>query len=327
MAERLDQEFVPHQSEPRRHIRWASPVALWSALGAGVLLFQAVVLGRWIAAGGLHAVPDGDYRISTGRAVLTWIGQGLMFAIIVTCVAVVTYRSRKAREITFDATIVIGFGLSFWLAPLSNARDLVAIGNRYALNVSTWGPYLPGWHGPAPHLQVETVVAASILMYIPVITWVWAQLWLMTRISRRHPEWGMVRLTPIFLLTGALLDAIFEIVLVAGLGMYNYPSANQQLALFGGHWYQIPLGHVIAGILLSTPTAMVWHYANRHGGDIPLFRGTTAFPARARNWLRVLSGIGFTNLVMFGWMLISMNTTLLGTDPMPADMPGWLWPR
>ncbi|MGW1411568.1 spirocyclase AveC family protein [Streptomyces sp. NPDC002403] len=299
----------------------------WSALGVCALAFQTLVFVRWITAGGMHAVPDGNYEISPGRAALTWVGQGAMFTVVVFCVAVTWYRSRKAGRITFDTAIVIGFGLSFWLAPLSNARDLIAIGNRYALNVSTWGPYIPGWDGPHPELQVETVIAASVLMYIPVITWVWAQMWFMTRFSRRWPSWGMVRLLPVFLLSGALLDALFEVILVAGLGMYGYPSANQQLALFGGHWYQVPLGHVIAGILLPTPTAMVWLHARRRGREVHIFRGSAEFAPCTRNWLRILAAVGFTNLVMLGWMVISMNTTMLGTDPMPADMPSWIWPR
>jgi hypothetical protein len=37
--------------------------------------------------------------------------------------------------------------------------------------------------------------------------------------------------------------------------------------------------------------------------------------------------VGFTNLVVLGWMVISMNTTVLGTDPMSADMPSWIWPH
>ncbi|MED7950946.1 spirocyclase AveC family protein [Streptomyces sp. BE303] len=306
--------------------RWRSPVAVWAGCGFVALLAQAVIFARWLAAGDIHSAPK-DFAIPAHRAALVWAEQAAGILIVVCCVIVALRQSRREHNVSWNAALVIGGTFTFWLGFLSCWDRQYAAANRYALNITSWAPYVPGWHGPDPGQQIETLVAAQILMYTALVVWPWGQQLLLRPVLRRKPHWGMIRLLPVLLITGFVTDLVIEGTLITLLGAYSWPTANWSLSLFGGHWYQLPLVNIAIGAvtMASMPTFMLLR-AQRSGRPVHIFQGGERFTRRADAWLRALAGVGFMNVVMaLYWVLIPLLATASGPGPLPPDTPGWLW--
>jgi hypothetical protein len=307
--------------------RRASPITIWAALGVVFLLIQTWILGQWIAGGGLHAVPSGGYDISPVRAAVTWVAQAVVVIVILATGAMIVRGCRRARIVTVDAALFVGCFFTFWQDPLVNYDRLLVVTNRYALNVTTWGPYIPGWHGPHPELQVQTVIAGNILAYLLIFWWLWIPWWLISRVAQLRPQWGMVRLLLASLLIGVLVDLILEIPWVNS-GMYAYSTAPRPLSVFGGHWYQVSIVQILVFLcFLSLPVVMMRLYAQKRGTTVHIFQGSEPLGAtRLSNGLRLLAGIGLVNVVTL-ITVIAMIFIGHSGDPIPVDMPSYLWPR
>ncbi|MFI5783787.1 spirocyclase AveC family protein [Nocardia sp. NPDC051570] len=307
--------------------RYLSPVYLWAAFGVVALVAQVVVLGRWIAAGNIHATPR-DYDISTARMVITWTEQGLMAVGVVGLSIYMVFQSRRAGGVTFWATIVWGNLFTWWLSPVMAYVAPSPIANRYALNVVSWGPYIPGWHTPRPQLHIETFFAAQMFMFPLIVLWVAVQLVCLNYVTRRFPRWSTLRMLPVFFATGMISDFVVEAFFVPITGAYAYPRAIHELSLFGGHWYQLPLINMVLGAcLLSSPeTFMVW-IAQRRNRVVHIFRGSEQMATRVQATMRVLAGLGLANAVMLIYTSLVGAVPLLGTGAVPTDTPGWIWPR
>ncbi|MFE3202326.1 spirocyclase AveC family protein [Embleya sp. NPDC059237] len=306
--------------------RWRSPIALWAGCGIIAVLVQTAIFTRWLAAGNIHSAPK-DFTIPTYRAALIWAEQAVAILIVVFCFVVAWRQSRREHNVSWNAALIIGGTFTFWLGFLSCWDRQYAAANRYALNITSWAPYVPGWHGPYPERQIESIVGAQMLMYTAIIAWPWLQLFLLHPILRRKPHWGLARLIPALLITGLVADLLIEGTLIVLFGAYSWPVANRDLALFGGHWYQLPLVSVAVGAVTMAcmPTFMQLR-AERSGRPVHIFRGGELFARPAHAWLRVLAGVGFMNAVMgLYWVLLPLFATASGPDPLPADMPGWLW--
>jgi hypothetical protein len=68
-------------------------------------------------------------------------------------------------------------------------------------------------------------------------------------------------------------------------------------------------------------------YAQKRDATVHIFQGSELLgAARMRIGLRLLAGIGLANVVMLSTIIASICIGHLG-DPMPADIPSYLWPR
>ncbi|MBF6055022.1 spirocyclase, AveC family [Streptomyces eurocidicus] len=259
--------------------------------------------------------------------VITWTEQWLMIVGVVGLSVYMWFQCRRQGSVTFWATIVWGNLFTWWLSPVMAYVEPSPIANRYALNVVSWGPYLPGWHTPRPELHIETFFAAQMFMFPLIVLWVGMQLVCLNHVTRRFPHWSVRRMLPVFFLTGVVSDIVVEGFFVPLTGAYAYPRALHELSLFGGHWYQMPLINIVLGacLLCSPETFMVW-ISQRRGTTVHIFRGSEHLAPRARSTLRILAGIGLANVVMLVYTALVGAVPLLGTGAVPADTPGWIWP-
>jgi hypothetical protein len=99
-------------------------------------------------------------------------------------------------HITFDAALLLGYFLSFWQSPLFNYEKIALVVTPHSVNVTTWGPYIPGWDSPHPQDQPETLLGLSGAGFITLMTWMWIQAWLTARITRHFPDWTWNQLLP-----------------------------------------------------------------------------------------------------------------------------------
>lgn len=292
----------------------AAPAVFWAAVGAIFLGFAAWVLVRWILGGGLHQVPAGG-QMSPARTVVLWIVQGIIIAADVGIAGLIIRRARREGRIGFDAALFFGYLSAFWMDPVADDRNLVVTFNPHALNVSSWGSYLPGWHGPAG--QAETIFSAGVFAYALLAFWAWLPWLFVCWITKQRPQWGSTRTLVLTAVVAVATEAVLEIAWVLT-GMYSWQS-GAPFALFGGHWYQVPLFELLLiPLLISAPPVIILYRAKRAGADAWPVRGTN------RTWLRVLATAGFVQAAMLAYLVAVVVWTTVFPSHVPADTPLYL---
>lgn len=201
-----------------------SPVGVWSTVGGAALSLQIWVLGRWLTTSDLRSAPPSGYQISGGRMAAAWTLQVVVAATVLTMGVILARRCLRERTVTFDAALYTGLLLSMWQDPIMYWNKLYVVYNQNLPNVETWGPYIPGWHGPdmdgAP--IYESVAGGSGLAYPIVMVWFWLQYKLYRQIARRRPHWSNWRLFLTAAGIGTLIDLPLE-PLFLFTGVFAYP--------------------------------------------------------------------------------------------------------
>lgn len=296
--------------------RCRSPVLFWAGLGVVFLTVEVWVLTRWVVAGGLHSVAArGD--LTRAQVVAHWVVQiGVVLGLLVSAWYAVRSSRNQGRVDAFAALFAGGL-TAFWLDPLYNFQGHVRSLSTQALNVSTWGPFIPGWHGPFPDRQVETVVMASGLVYGLPILWIMMTLVVIKYTARRRPRWGPVRLAIIGALAGTVLDIVVEMAFLPS-GAYSW-GISPTAAIFAGHWYQVPVfDNIVWGVVVCMPPAMMCHLAFRKGADVHFLRGSD------RVVPRLLAGVGLAQLTLLVNIVAIALIASLVAGPQPSDTPGVL---
>jgi hypothetical protein len=301
--------------DPRRRTP-LRPVVVWSGIGVLFLGLILWVLGRWILDGGSHRVdPHGE--MSTARTAALWAWQtanALAFAVFAWHYIA---ESRRAGRVSDNAALFFGFFTTFWISPVLNYREQpLVLFNPHTVSVSSWGPYIPGWHGTQPSRQVETLLAAGGIACALTFCWILATWAVVHRLVRDRPSWGIGQVTTATVVIALVVEVILEtpFVLVGG---YSWTSSS--LSLYGGHWYQLPLyAIVLTPVILVAPTVLLLHYATRTHTDVWPLRGSD------RPTVRLLAGAGWANLNILIWLILLHLASLILSAPAPADTPVWL---
>ncbi|MGW2601540.1 spirocyclase AveC family protein [Streptomyces klenkii] len=319
-----DRHPRPSTGPIRTRSRQPAPAIAFAALGTAALLAQAWILTRWAIAGGIRPGARPPGAISPGRTALTRTLQGAVAAAVILTAFLLIRRSRRAGHVAPDTALFAGFILCFWQDPLLNYARIAVNFNHYDLTVSTWGPFIPGWHGPHPGQQVQSVINGD-LGYGLVILWVLLMGAITTRVARRRPRWGWNRLLPVSVAAGTVMNFTFQFPWILA-GGFGYAAPVRPLTIFADHWYNYPFLNTSAWLLLViTPLVVMRHTAAARGTPPLLFHGIDHLGGRPANLVRLLAGIGLTNILMLTYMTAHNLLTALG-GPMPPDTPGFLWP-
>ncbi|MFF0416501.1 spirocyclase AveC family protein [Kitasatospora sp. NPDC004745] len=296
---------------------------LWAVLGVVALVSLAWVLGRWAAAGNLHVEFDRDAAMTPARKAMTWALQAVL-ALGAVGVAVIAVRGcRRAGGVTLDTALAAGFALSFWQDQILNYAATTARYSHYAVHAPGLGPYLPGWHGPAPDRLIMTVLGSSGLAWFVLMALVWPLASVVTRINRRWPAWGTGRLFAACLISGLAMAFTSEEGMIFVGGLYSWTGAVHSLSIFGGHWYQLPITELVSFSLFLSLPAMMLHRQHVHDVTPHIFRGLEQSVTHRANWTRLLAGIGYGNLLALGYLAFNAFIGYIG-DPAPADLPSFL---
>ncbi|MEU0876315.1 spirocyclase AveC family protein [Nocardia brasiliensis] len=307
----------------RSHRLRTAPMVWWAAIGGLALIAQTIVFGRWLAAGGFHPVPTSGRTITRSWQITTWVGQLAVAIAVVVCVVVVWRQCRRAHRITLDAALVLGFGSAAWLLPMYSWRNLTMVENPFALNASTWGPYIPSWTGPVPGLQAAT--ASTTLMMFLTVVWVWIQRWAVSRVVRVRPHWGIARRLLATVPFMMFVCWVLELGAIL-MSVYAYPFAPRNLSVFGGRWFQVPVINIVTMIMQPAAVVLMEQLADEKGRTIAVFRGADSLGRRATAVLRLLAGVGLCNVIALVFVGVFLTlTAAAGHDPLPVDFPRHMW--
>lgn len=281
--------------------RRVSPAAVCAALGVIFITLQLWIFIRWAADGQAHPVSSTPDNISTPRAILTWILQALVLLLAVVFTGIIVRQCRRAGHITFDAALLLGYFLSFWQSPLFNYEKIALVVTPHSVNVTTWGPYIPGWDSPHPQDQPETLLGLSGAGFITLMTWMWIQAWLTARITRHFPDWNWNQLLPACLLAGLAVDFLIETIWM-NTSFYNYAAPPTTLIVLHGHWLGLPpLYYAAATLLISTAAVVIRHHAHTRGTVPYIFHGTQTLCPHLSGTMRLLAGVGLANVLLLAY--------------------------
>lgn len=286
-----------------------TPAAVFAALGVMFIAFQLWIFIRWAADGQAHAVSSTPDSISAPHAVVTWMLQAVVLLLAVVFTGIVVRQCRRAGHITFDAALLLGYFLSFWQSPLFNYETVALVVNPHSVNVTTWGPYIPGWDSPRPQDQPETLLGLSGAGFVALMMWVWIQAWLTGRIARYFPDWTWSRLLPASLLAGLAVDFLIEAIWM-NTGFYSYAIAPTALTLLHGHWFGPQLLYYAAVTLFISTAAVVIRHDAQARGTVPyIFCGTQTLGLRLSGTVRLLAGVGLANVLLLAYFVTCVLIT------------------
>lgn len=302
-------------SESQRSPWKKAPVA-WASLGLACLLAQAWVFARWAAGGNVHAYPSGGYTMPEALKTSTVVLEVTVCAGIVTAAILLWWQSHKAGHVTLWAALFTGYLLCFWTNPYSGALRYADGQNRYSLNVVSWGPYLPGWHGPTP--QIESLVLNA--SYPVSLIWAVIGVAIADRLRNRRPAWSRPRIAAATGVVVFVVDLPMETAYMRP-GGWAYPRALPYLTLFQDKWYRIPLTSPLTMVVFVTMPVVLMRLYAAPNSEVWLHEGSLRLPRSLRTPVRLLAGIGFINLSMmaFQWFMV-----LASIVSHPAGLPNWI---
>ncbi|WP_169813873.1 spirocyclase AveC family protein [Nocardia pseudobrasiliensis] len=284
-----------------------------------------MVFARWVAHDGVHATASGGYYISTTEKITSWSTQGLILIVIIGLAGHFFRVSRETGHPTFLAMLCLAFGTTFWQDPIVNFGHPRYMSNRYALNVTTWGQFIPGWHS-SDSRQAETILAGSGLTYFVLVLWILIPLAFLNLLTRRAQHglasWSFLRVVTVTVPVGLVTEFIVESLWLRT-GSFAYVGVNKTFAIFGGHWYQLPLVNLfIAPIIITLPSILLIWQAQRGDGQIWIWNGCERMTPWASIGFRLLATVGFANLLI---LITTVGmATLYGHSDFPVDTPSYL---
>ncbi|MCI3928094.1 spirocyclase AveC family protein [Streptomyces sp. AN091965] len=302
-------------SAPHKH-RWVIAPVFWAGFGVLCLAAQTWVFARWAADGNFHAYPSGGYEISRARQISTLALEVAVITGLLAAAALLWRQSRRAGHVTSYAALFTGYLLCFWTDPYSGITQHTTGHNRYSLNVVTWGPYLPGWHGPLPQIESFLLNAA----YPVSLTWVVIGVAIAKRLRHWRPAWSRARTAALVSVIIFCVDLPLESAYMRP-GGYAYPNTLPYLTLFEGSWYRMPLTSPITMVVFVTMPVVLMHLYAKPGREIWVLEGSLRLPSPARTPIRLLAGIGFVNFSMLAFQVFMCVGALAGH---PAELPSWI---
>lgn len=160
----------------------------------------------------------------------------------------------------------------------------------------------------------------------PTRVWILPQDWLTARVTNRRPHWGMLRVLPVTLAIGTLVDAFYQTILIL-CGTYAYTKLPGP-ALFAGQWYQLPLIVTpLFPLFGSTPVVLMRHHARRHATTAHLHRGSENLGPTAQTCVRLAASVGFSTLCYMCWYVTTAALSSATGGAIAPDTPGHLWLR
>ncbi|WP_164905073.1 spirocyclase AveC family protein [Streptomyces cyaneus] len=304
---------------------WRQPNIYWALLGLLYVGFSMVVYGRWIIDGGVHSVGSGDYGTSATRRLLLWVWQGVVVALTAALAVYLVRRYRAARQITLSGAMFASGLLSLWVTPLYQYDGYVFGLSRVTVNVSSWGPWIPGWHGDNPESQFITPLSADGLPYTLMASWILVSRWLLDRVCSPRKNWRRTTLLVATLAVCMAASCLFEQLWILT-GSYAYVSASPGPALFAGHWYQLPLLEVFLLGMWTATFVFMDRLARDRGTPFPLFRGSEHLSGWQQPVARILAvNALFTTLTLL-WTLVALPAFSASPSQLNPDLPLHLTP-
>ena len=294
----------------------------WATFGAAWVVFALVGWGRWIASDRFSPQPKGPDRLSAAHHILINGYQVVAVTVLITMVTIYMFKPWvRTRRLSLDGMLLIGSTVAFFQDPVINYFRYTFGWNAYAINMGSWGSFIPGSQGSQnygeglawawPDYIVFSVVGAV------------SGCWLVARLRARFPRLGTPAAFATFFAMFFLAASILENLRVR-FELYSYARTVKALTLWSGQYYQWPLYEGLLGACGATVFLYVrwrWQTGGRSFLDAGIERLRVA--ERTRRGILLLAVIGFSGATWFVLWFAPWALQSLGADSI-AHLPSYM---
>jgi Spirocyclase AveC-like len=302
--------------------RKVTPVTWWAALGAGVLVFEVVVLTHWVTSSLFTRVPTGvtDPPFFMKAAIVAF--EVTCIPAMLVCIYLLVVRPwRRNGRLSTDGALTIAFATLWFADPLSAYSGPWFTYNSWAVNFGSWVNSIPGALAPA---KPGKMIVEPLLIIPGVYVWVFVLTmflgaWVIRKAQARWPRMGTAGLCAICVGVLWAFDVVFEGIVFMPLGIWEYPGGH--LSLFPNTYHKFPLLEMFTAGTLFAAVACVRFFRDDRGETIAE-RGLSALKVspRRKDGLRALAMIGVVHLMMFVCYNLPNTWSATHSAPWPADL-------
>lgn len=304
------------------------PVVLWAMLGAAFLVFEFVVLGRWVFGDTFTRThnPGPDTVSDTTKAYYVALQVGVTSATLLLMHVWVVRPWRREGKLTINAMFALAGAMLFFWDMSMNYTSTSLFYNSNFVNFGAWanGAW-PGWMSPGANLLPEPVFVAIPGYTSLVFSQAIFILWLLRRAMARWPNMGRLGQAGFIVLGLTIVDTIIEILLLR-MDLYAYPGGIRAITLFAGETYQLPLSETfLFGGLGIGCVAMLMHFRDDRGRAL-VERGIdrVQLGERGKQGVRFLAIFGAVHLGFFALYMIPNQYLSTHSDEFPKGYPSYL---
>jgi hypothetical protein len=278
-----------------------TPVKAWAVVGAGILLFIAWVLLRWVTGPYFENVPSGPSDPPT------WMKANLVFWQVVSPLAAIGLIARfvvrpwlRDRRLGTDGIFVVAFCTLWFQDPLCNYAGSWVTYNTWMLNMGSWHSSVPGsvsFAAPGQMLAEPLLLIPFLYVYFFWMACAGGS-WIMRRIAARWPGAGKPRLIAGCFLAMVVFDLAIEGLIWMPGGAWALPGGVP--VLFSGTYHQFTLNEWLPVSAALTAAACLYHFRDDRGYTLAE-RGVDSVKRSSgrQTALRVLATVGAVHVAMF----------------------------
>jgi hypothetical protein len=131
--------------------RTGRDVLYWASFGVASTALLTYVFASWILSDDFRPTPPGPDQLTDLERVGMWVLQTLFPVMALTVTAAIVRRCVRERRFAWDAKLLIGCVLMFWLDPVPNLLQPQVLFNSHYVNYGSWVSRIPGWISPRGH--------------------------------------------------------------------------------------------------------------------------------------------------------------------------------
>ncbi len=295
------------------------PVVVWAVVGAVFVAFQSYVYISWILSDRFAPTGTGPTPVPMWMKVLIRSFEVVSFgAFILVIVLVVIRPMRRDRRLSPDGLFILALLATYWQTDCLNFTQVQYTYNSYFVNMGAWYADIPGWVSPHGNKLAQPLLAILPMYGGVIILGCVTASKVLSRAKARWPRLSNIELFGICVVFMFAFDFVCEIVWLRT-GFYTYAGTGG-LALFGDHYYRVPLVPITITAFWYSAFAFVRHYRNDRGETV-VERGITNLhlTARRQTFVRFLALAGALNMI---WLVanVALQLPALHSSTWPQDV-------
>ena len=303
------------------------PVIGWAAAGALLLVFETVVLARWVFGPNFKSTPPGPDQISTAHhALFTVLQIAVPLAAVVAVYFWVVRPWWRERRLTTDGMLTLSAGMIFFWDMSMNYTSVSLLYNSHLVNRGAWanGSW-PSWISPNANRLPESIFITIPGYVALVFSQVVLVLWILRKIKARRPKLGTTASVLIIFVGLVVADTIIETILLRT-EIYAYPGAIRAITLFAGHTYQVPLSETVlfGGVALGA-IACLSHFRDDRGHTV-VERGLDKIRvgAKSKQLIKFLAIFGAVHLAFLVLYMVPQQWFAVHSGPFPSGYGSYM---
>lgn len=303
------------------------PVLLWAVMGAAFIVFEGVVLARWIFGPNFKSTPPGSDDVSSGQQALYIAIQIAVPVAAVVCLYFWVVRPwRREGRLTTDGMLAISGAMVFFWDMSMNYTSVSLLYNSHLVNRGAWADGAwPTWISARasnlPEPLFVSIPGYTALVFSQVVF----ILWLLRKAKARWPNLGVFGIIATIVVGLTIVDTIIETLLLRT-GLYAYPGGIRGITLFAGHTYQLPLSETVLFGGLGLGAIAVLSYFRDDRGHTLVERGidTVKLSTKGKQLVRFCAIFGAVHAAFLLFYMVPQQWFAVQSDPFPPGYKSYM---